>query len=261
MKSYNAGRLIAEKLKMGERTGQHVVLCPFHSDNDKSFSLDLDKGVFFCHGGCDEPKGGGVVEFLVKWAKVVDKKKITKNEARRQLHRSFSLPNAKELLREALMDDLRAFMFFFPHYLADKLREDDREISIISEWQGEREYANRLEELYKRHALYEWAYTTLSAAREPNDAVAEVFYCFKALWDTGIAEEARAVARERAKRTRMARHIPTRTVRTPVPQKGDTCLVNQSDLTKNSRTTPTQTRISRTPVPPTRPRRPMRTPV
>lgn len=247
---YNSGRLIAEKLKMSDHTGQHVVLCPFHRDSDKSFSLDLDKGVFFCHGGCDEPKGGGVVEFLVKWAKIVDQKPITKREAQRQLHRTFSVPNAKTLLREALIDDLRIFMFFFPHYLADKLREDDREISIISAWQGEREYAARLEELYKRHALYEWAYSTLSAAREPNDAVAEVFYCFKALWDAGLAEAARANARERARRTRMTRRIPTRTIRTPVaPQKGDTCLVNQSDLTKNSRTIPQRTRTTRTPVP------------
>ena len=87
MKSYNAGRLIAEKLKMSDHTGQHVVLCPFHSDNDKSFSLDLNKGVFFCHGGCTEPKGGGIVEFLVKWARVVDQKPITRDDARRQLNR------------------------------------------------------------------------------------------------------------------------------------------------------------------------------
>lgn len=50
--------------------GKVMLNCPFHADDTPSFSLDLDKGVFYCHGGCSEPKGGGPIRFIRKWKKI-----------------------------------------------------------------------------------------------------------------------------------------------------------------------------------------------
>lgn len=47
--------------------GSYNLFCPFHPDSGtRSFSVNLDKGVFFCHGGCTQPKGGNHITFLMK---------------------------------------------------------------------------------------------------------------------------------------------------------------------------------------------------
>lgn len=38
--------------------------CPFHDDKNPSLSVDVEKGVWFCHAGCG---GGGVIEFLARY--------------------------------------------------------------------------------------------------------------------------------------------------------------------------------------------------
>lgn len=46
------------------KTGQnHLGLCPFHVEKTPSFSVNEDKGVYFCHG-CGE--GGDVIRFIEK---------------------------------------------------------------------------------------------------------------------------------------------------------------------------------------------------
>ena len=93
--------VFTDLLKIPNDDEQHVVFCPFHIDSGtRSLSVDLRKGVFYCHGGCPEPKGGGPVEFLMRWAEIVEKKKISREEAKKRLRRTFVLPDAKTLLRE-----------------------------------------------------------------------------------------------------------------------------------------------------------------
>lgn len=239
MRALNAGRLIAEKLKLSDTTGSHVVLCPFHHNTETpSFSVDLTRGIWFCHSACDEPKGGGVVEFLVKWAKIVDQKPITKREAQRQLHRSFSVPNAKTLLREAAEENLRLFAFYVPHFLGDLLREFDREITLINEMWGAWPVSNarkwsRVEEINKLRAVYEWVFDVcLAASKHSTDELAAAYTLFTSmgLWDSFTAQMARETQRTRHAHNR--RRIVRRPVRTPVlPQKGnDLCRVTRSPV-------------------------------
>ena len=45
--------------------GRHAkAKCPFHEDGSPSFSVDLDKQVWFCHAGCG---GGSVIDLLMKF--------------------------------------------------------------------------------------------------------------------------------------------------------------------------------------------------
>jgi hypothetical protein len=44
---------------------QVSVRCPFHDDGDPSFTINFDKGVWFCHAGCG---GGGLISFEEKFS-------------------------------------------------------------------------------------------------------------------------------------------------------------------------------------------------
>ncbi len=41
-------------------------LCPFHNDTTPSLTVDTAKGLWFCHGGCSEPKGGDLFTAIEK---------------------------------------------------------------------------------------------------------------------------------------------------------------------------------------------------
>ena len=41
---------LVDNLELSERSGRWWGLCPKHTERDPSFSVDFDKGVFFCHG-------------------------------------------------------------------------------------------------------------------------------------------------------------------------------------------------------------------
>ena len=75
-----------EALKLPKTaTGHHMVVCPFHPDAEPSLSLDLDQGVWYCHG-CQT--GGGVVVFYMKIAKL-DGRVVTRSEAWRRLRATY----------------------------------------------------------------------------------------------------------------------------------------------------------------------------
>lgn len=72
-------------------------------------SIDLDKAVYFCHGGCDEPRGGGPIEFITRWAKVKEQRDISREEARGELIRAFKTKDAKTAAREMELDNVALF--------------------------------------------------------------------------------------------------------------------------------------------------------
>jgi CHC2 zinc finger len=59
-------RVYRDALKLSVTRGHHMVPCPFHVDANPSFSLDLDRGLWYCHGGCG---GGGPAQFYMALAK------------------------------------------------------------------------------------------------------------------------------------------------------------------------------------------------
>ena len=56
-----------EKVRLTKKGGRWMGLCPFHSERTPSFSVDGDRGLFYCFG-CQ--KGGSVVDFLMELDKI-----------------------------------------------------------------------------------------------------------------------------------------------------------------------------------------------
>ena len=101
---------------------QLVIPCPLHGDVDTaSLSLDLARGLFYCFGACTEPKGGGAIQFLIKWA-LKDGRIITAQEARRALNRPLRPPDAQELLRQIARQMMHEFAAVMLPAAADMIR-------------------------------------------------------------------------------------------------------------------------------------------
>ncbi len=59
--------VIGDHVRLAKKGGRWVGLCPFHAEKSPSFSVDADKGLFYCFG-CQ--KGGGAVQFLMELEKM-----------------------------------------------------------------------------------------------------------------------------------------------------------------------------------------------
>jgi DNA primase len=75
-----------EALRIRPTTGHIKAICPFHPDVNPSLSLDLDRGLWYCHA-CAE--GGNVAKFYVKVAKLRGRT-VTMSEARQRLCATYS---------------------------------------------------------------------------------------------------------------------------------------------------------------------------
>jgi DNA primase len=58
--------VIGDYVRLAKKGGRWVGLCPFHAEKTPSFSVDQDKGLFYCFG-CR--KGGSAVQFLMEMDK------------------------------------------------------------------------------------------------------------------------------------------------------------------------------------------------
>jgi DNA primase len=59
--------VIGDYVRLSKKGGRWVGLCPFHTEKSPSFSVDADKGLFYCFG-CQ--KGGSTVQFLMEMDKL-----------------------------------------------------------------------------------------------------------------------------------------------------------------------------------------------
>jgi DNA primase len=59
--------LVSRYVRLNKKGGRYWGLCPFHTEDTPSFSVDPDKGFFYCFG-CH--KGGSVFSFLMEMEKV-----------------------------------------------------------------------------------------------------------------------------------------------------------------------------------------------
>ncbi len=59
--------VIGDHVRLTKKGGRWVGLCPFHNEKTPSFSVDPDKGLFYCFG-CQ--KGGSAVQFLMELEKL-----------------------------------------------------------------------------------------------------------------------------------------------------------------------------------------------
>jgi hypothetical protein len=124
----HAVRIFTEKLGLRVTRGRRVVPCPFHPDGaTPSLSIDLDQGLFYCHGACSAPKGGGWVKFLVKW-EAKEGRTITEAEARRTRTRVGTLVSAQEHQRRLREEDCWLFLRVLQVGAIDRLSAIDRRI-------------------------------------------------------------------------------------------------------------------------------------
>jgi len=59
--------IFQEKVRLQKKGGKWWGLCPFHSEKTPSFSVDPDRGLFYCFG-CQ--KGGSTIDFLMETEKI-----------------------------------------------------------------------------------------------------------------------------------------------------------------------------------------------
>lgn len=131
MKLSADARVFVDKLHLDPEIDQHLIVCPFHVDSNPSLSISLERGVFFCHGGCRDPRGGRGPEFLIKWSEVVDRKPLTWQQAQRMIARGRARPSAQSLLQEAHEQELKMFAKVGAVVHADRLVSIERAIAAL----------------------------------------------------------------------------------------------------------------------------------
>jgi DNA primase len=75
--------VIGEYVRLEKKGGRYVGLCPFHNEKTPSFSVDREKGFFYCFG-CQ--KGGNAASFLM------EQEKLTYREALEELAKKAGVP-------------------------------------------------------------------------------------------------------------------------------------------------------------------------
>ena len=63
-----------DKVRLQKKGGKWWGLCPFHAEKTPSFSVDPDRGLFYCFG-CQ--KGGSIIDFLMESEKVTFLEAVT----------------------------------------------------------------------------------------------------------------------------------------------------------------------------------------
>jgi len=133
-----SARPFVDLLKLDPTIDVHSRPCPFHPDTRPSMSINLAKSVFFCHGGCGEPRGGGPAQFLFKWAKYVDKKPITMSEAYARVRGDVRVTkDAQTQLREHREREVRLFLDYAAPILAERCKTLERLIASVNDFCNE----------------------------------------------------------------------------------------------------------------------------
>jgi hypothetical protein len=91
-------------------------------------SVDLVKGVYFCFS---ENRGGGAIDFLIRYEKAVNCKTITRDQARREIRRTFNVPDAKTVAREASRREVSLFVEYALPRFADWAKAVERALREV----------------------------------------------------------------------------------------------------------------------------------
>jgi len=229
-------RIFIERLHLDPSSAHHVVPCPFHDDHDASFSVDLEKGVFYCFGGCREPKGGGALGFVVKWAKVKDGRTITRQEASALLRRVIPARSAQSFRREIVRAEILMFARVMAPVYADRVYAIEKKIqrldALVAQMGGRLSSKDSLwslyTDLYTQRSAAEWQWSVCQTARgQTSPLLAQLFRDAKANgdWHVGMVATAHA-NREQVTRSRKlmmrrendeCRLEPQSLTRTPIP--------------------------------------------
>lgn len=126
-----SAHVFVDTLRLNTYQNRHQIICPFHVDSRPSMSIDLEKATFYCYGACSEPKGGGPLQFVMKWARYIEKKPITPEQARKRLRHDPKSKDAKTQLIEILTKEVQLFCAYTAPRLADRCKEIERAIADV----------------------------------------------------------------------------------------------------------------------------------
>lgn len=262
MNALNA-RVFVERLHLDSSIPHHVVPCPFHDDHDASFSVDLEKGVYYCFGGCTEPKGGGTIGFLIKWAKIKEGRTITRKEASAMLRRILPAQSAQAFRREIAHAEILLFARVMAPVYADRVRAIEDKIrrldALVAQIGGRLSSKDSLwslyADLYRQRSTVEWQWSVCQTSRgKMSLLLARLFRDAKANddWHVGRVATAHANrdARQRARQLLTRRENdecrlerPSRPTRTAVPVRTPV-LVRTPILPETKSKAPSSTRTS-----------------
>lgn len=181
---FNAA-IIQSKLHLDPLQRQQKVVCPFHVDSSPSMSIDLDKGVFYCFGGCAEPKGGDGVLFFIKWAKMHEHRTLSRRDALREITQAMRTVDAAELRRAVMERELRLFVPFVLREVNHLLVMLDRApVDVIATLRdcdiSEDETWDLLAQIYTTQTWAECAYeTALESRRTIQPSIADLYRYFR----------------------------------------------------------------------------------
>jgi hypothetical protein len=229
-----SARVFVEKFHLNEHQAIHHVMCPFHPDHQPSLAIDLNRAQFFCHStACSLPRGGGPLQFVLKWARYVDQKPITMSEARSQVRNAFRLTDARTFLREQTMKEVQHFIAYAAPRFADYGKRLDRAIADLDDYcadypkQIDDEMWSMLTTLLVERQWADHAFAVLNRRRVKPNVFPILAECKRrGWWDMGvdviemeIAEQqrrARWLARQLEESCRPASPSPTKQ---PVPRR------------------------------------------
>lgn len=186
--------VMAEHLRLSISPPRQSTFCPFHENTDTpAFSVNFATAQWYCHS---EKRGGGIIAFLIAWAKAKDGKDLTRAEAKRLLSRSFKVPSAKELLLQDAADQVRLFVKFVGPDYADHARLYDRYARIAHMFPDEMTWNAQAERIIE-HSFLSWAAevcrVSLVNPHEPHPQLPYVYAAAKRRgeWSYKIAVECR----------------------------------------------------------------------
>jgi hypothetical protein len=226
-----SARVYVEKLRLNQRQAVHNIPCPFHPDNKPSMSINLMKAVHYCHGACSEPRGGGPLQFIMKWARYVEKKPIELHEARSRLRSSFRLISAQAFLRDQMTKEVELFVSFSAPRFATWSKLVERAIGDINAYCADHpddvddEIWDMLARLHRELAWSDRAFALCTARQTTPEIVPIYAECQRRdWWNPNIAldvEEARQHERALARRMEAACRVnpSPSTTRQPIPRR------------------------------------------
>ncbi len=114
LNSVNIVDFIGHYVKLKSAGKNHVGLCPFHSEKTPSFSVSLEKQLFYCFG-CGE--GGNIFSFLMKY------ENLSFPEAAETIARQYGIRIPQSTKRISDRDNLRRKIFELNKYSSDYYNE------------------------------------------------------------------------------------------------------------------------------------------
>lgn len=191
--AYGAQQM-AELLGLNLRPAKQVTFCPFHSNNDTpAFSVDFSKAQWYCHGECK--RGGGVIKFIVEWAKAKDGKEITTQEARRRLNRAFVVPDAATLRARIMDERVDLFVWAMSGFVAHRLLRMERAVAAVRHEPNADEWAE-LAKVQRVRTWHEQAFDVLVLGQRDR---ANVLLLMREAVELGIWSNEREIAAREAR--------------------------------------------------------------